>query len=71
MVLQHCPPDVEADLKNLSTWNVGKDEQNVVTFLLMIRDIAHNMRESKQVVMSIVECTVEMNTNPQNTSETT
>ena len=44
LVLQHCSPDVEEELKNQSTWNAGKDEQNVVTLLLMIRDIIHNMR---------------------------
>ena len=44
------------------TWTAGKDEQNVVSLLLMIRDITHNMRESNQGVMDIVDCTVEMNT---------
>ena len=62
LVLQHCPPDIEAELRNQSTWTSGKDEQNVVTLLLMIHYITHNMRESKQGVMAIVECAVEMNT---------
>ena len=43
----------------------------MVTLLLMIRNTAHNMRESKQGVMSIVECAVEMNTTAQKPSETT
>ena len=37
----------------------------------MIRDITHNMKESKQGVMAIVECVVKMNTTAQNSSETT
>ena len=44
LVLQHCLPDVEAELKNQSTWTVGQDDHNVVTLLHMIRDITHNMR---------------------------
>ena len=44
LVLQHCPPDVEAKLKNQLTWTAGQDEQNVVTLLFMIRNITHNMR---------------------------
>ena len=71
MVLQHYPPDVESDLKNQSTWTVGQDEQNVVTLLRMIRNITHNMRESKQGVMAIVECAFEINTTTENPSETT
>ena len=62
LVLQHFPPDVKAELKNQSTWTVGQDKQNVVTLLLMIRNITHNMRDSKKGVMAIVECTVKMNT---------
>ena len=62
LVLQYCPPDVEAKIKNQSTWTAGQGEQNVVILLLMIHYITHNMRESKQGVMEIVECAVEMNT---------
>ena len=58
LVLQNFPSDVEAKLKNQSTWTVGQDEQNVVTLLHMICSIMHNMKESKQCVISIVECTV-------------
>ena len=71
LVLQHCPPDVEVEINNQSTWNAGQDEQNVVPPLLIIHDITHNMRESKQGVIAIVECVVEMNTTTQKSSETT
>ena len=65
MVLQHCPPDVEAEIKNQSTWNAGQEDQNMVTLILMIRDITHYTREIKKGVMAIVECAVEMHTNVQ------
>ena len=55
MVLQHCPPNVEAELKNQSTWTDGQDEQKVATLLLMIRNITHKMRDINQGVMVIVE----------------
>ena len=71
LVLQNCPPRVKAELKNQLTWTAGQDEQNVVTLLIMIRIITHNMRESKQGFMAIVECAVEMNTTDQKSSKTT
>ena len=71
MFLQHCPTDVEAEIKNKSTCTTGQDEQNVVNLLLMLCDITHNMREIKQGVMAIVECVVEMDTTTQKSSETT
>ena len=37
----------------------------------MIRNITHNMKDSKQGVVAIVECAVEMNTTAQKSSETT
>ena len=43
----------------------------MVTLLIMIREITHNMREIKQGVMDIVECRVETNTTAQKSSETT
>ena len=43
----------------------------MVTLMIMIQNTAHNMRKSKQGVMSIVECAVEMNTIAQKSSETT
>ena len=71
LVLQHSPPDVKAELKNQLTWTVGQDEHNMVTLLRMIRNITHNMKESKQSGMAIMECAVEMNTTAQKSSETT
>ena len=65
LVLQHCLPDVKAELKNQSTWTAGKDDQNVVTLLIMIRDITYNTRDSKQGVMAIIEYADEMNTTAQ------
>ena len=37
----------------------------------MLRDITHNMKESKQGVMAIVECAAEINTTAQKSSEMT
>ena len=70
LVLQHFLPDFEADLKNQSAWTVSQYEQNLFNLLHIIREITHNMRESKQGVIAIVECAVEMNTTAQKSSET-
>ena len=42
----------------------------MVTLLLMIRNITHNMMESKQGVLAIIECAVKMNTTAQKSLET-
>ena len=44
LVLHNCPPDIKAELNNQSTWTSGQDEQNVVTLLIMIRNITHNIK---------------------------
>ena len=46
LVLRHCPPELEAELQNHSKWN--RSDHNCIDLLLMIRDVTHNMKETKQ-----------------------
>ena len=55
LVLQHSPPELEAELRNSNSWLTTKNERSVVKLLLMIRDITHHKRERKQAVMEAVE----------------
>ena len=60
LVLQHCHPAVEAELKNHTNWLVARSDQDSIALLLMIRDMTHNMKDSKQGTMAIVETAVEV-----------
>ena len=53
LVLQHFPPDLEAELQNHANWAAGQRDQNSIYLLLMIRDMTHNMKENKQGTMKI------------------
>ena len=70
LVLQHYHPELEAELKNHLNWTVEGSDQNCITLLLMIRDMTHNMKESKQSTMAMVECAVELTTTYQKKSDT-
>ena len=39
LVLQHCPAELEAELKNQDAWGKVEDTQSVVRLLTLIRDL--------------------------------
>ena len=43
-VLQHCPPDLEAELQNSSNWSAGQSAQNSIALFLIICDVTHNTK---------------------------
>ena len=53
---------MEAELKNDTNWLVVRSDQDSIALLLMIRDMTHNMKESRQGTMAIVETAVELAT---------
>ena len=60
LVLQYCPPELTSEKKKIDSWPVTEDKQSVLMLLKMIRDIAHNVKQSKQSIMSTVENNSEM-----------
>ena len=46
LVLQHCHPEVEVELKNHTNWLVARSDQDSIALLLMIHNITHNMKDS-------------------------
>ena len=60
LLIQHCPPEVTAELNNIDSWPDTEDKRSVVMLLKMIRNIAHNMKQRKQSIMSIVENDLEL-----------
>ena len=55
LVLQNFYPELTAELKNINIWPVTEDKRSVVMLLKMIRNIAHNVKQRKQSIMSTVE----------------
>ena len=60
LVLTHCPPELEAKLPNHLKWAGGKSAQNFIDLLLMIRNITHDMNETKQETTTLVERAIEL-----------
>ena len=70
LVLQHCPPELEAELRNSDNWTGTENERSVVKLLLMSRDITHHKRERKQTVMEAVESDADLYLTSQGKAET-
>ena len=69
LVLLHCPPGLIAELQNHSKWIAGKAAQDCIALLLMIRDLTHGMKESKQGTMALVQVHVDLFTTTQRPNE--
>ena len=69
LVLLHCPPGLIAELQNHSTWIAGQQAQDCTALLLMIRDLTHGMKETKQGTMALVQIHVDLFTTTQKPKE--
>ena len=56
LVLGHCPPELRAEMQNHSSWTSSATAQDCIVLLVMIRDLTHNTKETKQGTMALVEC---------------
>ena len=65
LVLLHCPPGLIAELQNHSRWIDGKALQDYIALLLMIRGLAHGMKETRQGTMALVQVHVDLFTTTQ------
>ena len=62
LVLQHCPDELETELRNQEAWAAIKDAQSVVDLLILIRDFQYNKSDRKQSIMATVEADVNLYT---------
>ena len=69
MVLLHCPPGLIADIQNHSRWIDGKALQDCIALLLIIRDLTHGMKETRQGTMALVQVHVNVFTTTQRPNE--
>ena len=71
IVLQNCPKDLEAELRNHTKWNATELTQDEISLLGIIREVTLNLKESRQGTINFVKCNVELNTTGQSSNETT
>ena len=45
LVLQHCPPELKTELKNVARWEAATSNTDFVAFLMIIRGVMHNKKE--------------------------
>ena len=60
LLLLHSAPDVVIELQSNANWDAAEAASDVIMLLEMLRNITHNLKESKQGVMVLVECHVDM-----------
>ena len=54
LVLLHCPPGLIAELQNHLRWMDGKALHDFIALLLMIRDLTHGTKKTRQGTMVLV-----------------
>ena len=60
LFLSHCPNELETEIRNSSMWTAHEEDQDVISLLLMVRDITHNKKERKESVVTFVKSNVEL-----------
>ena len=70
-MLQHCPDELETELRNQEAWAAIEDAQSVVDLLIPIRDLQYNKSDRKRLIMATVEADVYLYTYAQQTSQST
>ena len=55
LVLEHCPNELEAELRNQDAWEQVEAKTSVVGVLILIRDLQCNKTDRKGIIMATVE----------------
>ena len=55
LVLQHCPDELETELRNQEAWAAIDAKRDVVALLVLIRDLQYNKTDRKRSIMATVE----------------
>ena len=54
-MLQHCPGELEAELKNQDAWGEVEDMRSIVRLFTLIRYLQYNKTDRKRSIMATVE----------------
>ena len=60
LVLQNCPKELEADLRNQNSWKTEEYVRSVIAVLLLIRDLSFNKTYRKRITMATVEADADL-----------
>ena len=71
LVLQNCPTDLEAELKNQDAWGEVENTRSVVRLLTLIQDLQYNKTNRKCSIMAKVEADFELFTGFQKKNQST
>ena len=69
LVLLHFPPGLIAELQNHSKWIDRKALQDCIALQLMIQDLTHGMKETRQGTMALVQVHMDLFTTTQRPNE--
>ena len=71
LVLQHCPDELEAELRNQEAWEAIDKKRNVVALLILIRDLQYNKNDRKKSIMALVQADFDLYTCSQEKHQST
>ena len=54
-MLQHCPEEFQAELKNQEAWTGIDDVRSIVHLLFLIRDLQYTKLDKKRSIMATTE----------------
>ena len=60
LVLQHCPEELQAELKNQEAWPGIDDARSVVRLLVLIQDLQFNKSDRKWSIMATVKADLDL-----------
>ena len=70
-MLQHCPDELETELRNQEAWATIDAARSVVNLLILIRDIQYNKTNCKRSIMATVQANFDLYTCSQNWNQST
>ena len=70
-MLQHCPAELETELRNQDAWAAIDTARNVMALLILIRDLQYNKSNKKKSIMASVQADFDLYTCSQEKSQST
>ena len=70
LILQHCPPELKTELKNLARWKPATAYTDLVALLLIIWDVTHNTKKRAQSTIGLDKSNMALLTNPMESKDT-
>ena len=60
LVLQHCPTDLEAELRNQDSWKTAENARSIIAILILIWDLSFNKADRKRSIKATVEADADL-----------